>query len=1179
MRPLLAALAVSLALTLVAPATIPSASAQERVEVRGEPGDGRARLVFDWTEPVSFAAEISDGVLTVRFARPFDAALDAATSALAPYIAAGAIRPDRRTAVFSLKRAMTFRSSPAGKRAVIELIELGANKKPAATAEAPPKSATPKSATPKSATPKSAAPKSATSKPAAQSAAPIKSAQNANARVQLGQSSDGTRLEIDFGRPVAARARENGRNVVISFDVPGALDLGDLRDRSLNLVEGIDAASGGAGPQLSLTLADRAQLKQSRSGNRVILDIVPGAARPAVAAAAPSMPAAKPAPAKSATAKSEPAAKPEPLKAAKPGAKSPAAPPPAATQPAATQPAATQPADPPGPAPAQAQASPQGDASGGPVLPVGVKLGDGKVALRFGWSEPVAAAAFRRGLQVWIVFDRPAQLDLAAIKKVPSNLISGAYQTPQADATALRLFLPATINPTLARDGNAWTIDLHVQPMRPESSIAIAPRRPESGLAELALSVEQPGRTVSLRDPDVGDRLIVVPVAKAGLGVAGTREFAEFRLLDSAQGIAVEPVADRVSVDTAADHVRVAAPGGLNLSVRDSQRQAAEGERVPAGERVLNFAKWSSGGIAELNANRRRLNLALSNAPTEGRNAVRLEMAHLYLANLMGNDALGMIERIEADEPGVATEPRFRALKGAAQFLSRRYADSARTLADPRLDGNNEIRIWRAMIAQQMGEKSAANSLFRAAGYSIADDYPPTLRVDMALRAADAALDDAGPGVAGSLIDQVSHLVAETSHQGDVDYLRGRIAAVAGNKDDASVLWKQVVERREPPSWVRAELALVNSGLADNTLTRVAAIDRLERLRYGWRGGELERSILALLAKLQIDGSHDAAGLAVYRDLVTLFPESGEAREAADEMGKAFGRLFVDGGADALAPLKALGLYDTFRELTPAGPRGDELIRKLADRVAGIDLLGRSAELLDDLVRRRLSGEAKAETGTRLALVRLQNGEPAQALEALEISRVEPMPDALKQERGQLRARALFAQAKPAEALAVLAQDQSEAAERLRQDIHWRQGDWTQAAKVAMRRAERLTGTTGAGTAGAGAGKPEAKPTDDAAAAIMSATVASALANDKATLATLRQRYAQAMDQTPFKSPFRLIANGSGSLADLAQMARTLEAAQGFQKYLADVKPATGGAATGGAKDAPQPPAPAGKLN
>ena len=184
------------------------------------------------------------------------------------------------------------------------------------------------------------------------------------------------------------------------------------------------------------------------------------------------------------------------------------------------------------------------------------------------------------------------------------------------------------------------------------------------------------------------------------------------------------------------------------------------------------------------------------------------------------------------------------------------------------------------------------------------------------------------------------------------------------------------------------------------------------------------------------------------------------------------------------------------------------------------------------------------------------------------------MPDALKQERGQLRARALFAQAKPAEALAVLAQDQSEAAERLRQDIHWRQGDWTQAAKVAMRRAERLTGTTGAGTAGAGAGKPEAKPTDDAAAAIMSATVASALANDKATLATLRQRYAQAMDQTPFKSPFRLIANGSGSLADLAQMARTLEAAQGFQKYLADVKPATGGA-----KDAPQPPAPAGKLN
>lgn len=1127
MRRLLAVLL--LALTIVAPAL-----AQERVEVRGETAGGNPRLVFDWAEPVSFSAEISDYVLTVRFARPFDAALDAATAALSPYIAAGAIRPDRRTAVFSLKRELTFRSSPAGKRAVIELIDPAAAKKPARTQTL----ATP-APKPEPAPPKQTAEKPAPAKPTAAGPKP-------GTRVELGQSSDGTRLEVDFGRPVKATASENGRNVVVEFEGGGPLSLGDLRDRDLKLIEGLDVASGKAGSQLSLTLADRAQLKPSRSGNRLIFDVVP--AKPVVAAAPPPKPAE---PAK-------PADKPEPLKAAKP---EPKAPPAAATQ-AAPEVAEKKPEPEPAPA-APPSGTPAPPASAG-AMAVAARVGeDGTVTLRFPWTEPVAAAAFRRGGQVWLVFDRPAQLELTQFKAVPTRLVSGVNQTPQSDATALRLFLPPSINPSLKRDGHAWIVELRAQPMRPESGIVLAPRRGASDQPELSLVVEQPGRSVTLRDPDVGDRVIVVPVSQPGLGVAGTREFAEFRVLDSAQGVAIEPVADRVAVDTAAHHVRVAAPGGLNLSVRDGARQVADdGTRLPADQRLLQFEKWARGGIAKLTENRRQLNLALADALPDGRNAVRLEMAQLYLANLMGNDALATIERIEAESPGDGTEARFKALKGAAQYLSRRYGDAAQSFADKRFDDNGEIKLWRAITALQLGDDSAARQLFRLSGYEVPADYPATLRLDIALRAAEIALQEGGPGFAGTLIDHVADLAVEPVQKGEVEYMRGKVAAAAGQKDEARKLWQQVVARRDPPSWVRAELALVQSGLADKSLTRDAAIDRLERLRYGWRGDQLERSILQLLARLQIEGGHDAAGLAAYRDLVTLYPESGESRAAADEMGKAFVRLFVDGAADALPPLKALGLYDSFRELTPAGPKGDELIRKLADRVAGIDLLGRAAELLDDLVRRRLQGPARAEAGARLAAIRLQNGEPGPALDALELSKVEPVDEAVRLQRDQLRARALGQQGKPAEALAAIAQDQSDDADRIRQDIHWRKADWSAAGKVAMRRAERLTA----------GGKPDARLSEDATAAIMSATVASALGNDKAALASLRQRYAQAMDQTPFKSPFRLIANGSGSPADLAQVARTLEAAQNFQKYLADVKP------TAGEKTQPKPAEPA-KLN
>src|SRR5262249_20952833 len=157
-------------------------------------------------------------------------------------------------------------------------------------------------------------------------------------------------------------------------------------------------------------------------------------------------------------------------------------------------------------------------------------------------------------------------------------------------------------------------------------------------------------------------------------------------------------------------------------------------------------------------------------APPDGRNAVRREMAQLYLANQMGNDALATIERIEADSPGEGTDPKFKALKGAAQFLSRRFAEAAQSFADPRFDNNAEVKLWRAMTAMQIGDESAARQLFKASGYEIPADYPPAMRLDMGLRAAELALDDGGPGFAANLVSQVADLALEPGQKGEVDF-------------------------------------------------------------------------------------------------------------------------------------------------------------------------------------------------------------------------------------------------------------------------------------------------------------------------------------------------------------------------------------------------------------------------
>lgn len=1110
----LAWLAVAVA-TGVAPRP---ALAQERVAVSGN--GGKAALVFDWETPTTFSAEVFDGNLIVRFGRPFTADLDAAVSAMPSHFLDATIRPDMRTAVFALRRDQTFRTSQTGTRIVIELLD------PSGQARAEP--------------PRPAPPKPREARPAAVAAKP-EPALPAGPQVRLGQSEQGTRLEIDWGRPVKAQRRDNGRNVTLVFDAPGRLDLGDLKDRALKLVEGIDSAAEKEGAALSLTLADRAQLRQTQDGNRHILDIEP--------LAEPKAAAAKPEP----KAETKPAA-PPPTATLPPPAAAPAGP--AAAVPAAEPPVKLVP--PPTPVPPN-----------GP-LAVAMQVGDGKVTLGFAWGQPVAAAAFRRGEQIWLVFDRPAKLDLARLQRAPGTIMSGASQLADEETTVLRLSAPSAINPALALDGTTWTVELRHQPMHPDKPVAVEPKPGPDGKTALSFAIEQPGKPVRLKDPEVGDRLIVVPAATPGQGVSGLREYAEFRVLPSAQGVAIEALADRVTVETGPASLILWAPGGLMLSsssdaIFGAGAPASTGPRLGRDQPLFDFPAWARGGEADLMKNRHELNLALAKAPPEQRTAVRLDNARFYFAHLMPPDALGAIERIEADGDPEATDPTFRAMKGAALAMGRRGVEAEAVLSDPRLADNREVQLWRAMAAVHRGELVQAHQLF-AAGGAPPHTYPAALRKEMGLRAIEAALAAKEPKVAATLADTVAGLIKDGPQKGQLDFLRGRILADLGKRGDAMKLWSDIVARRDLPAWPRAEMALIEAGLAAKTLKPAAAIERLEKLRYVWRGDDLERRVLELLGQLSIESGDNAAGLAIYRELATLFPDSVQARSATEAMSRAFARLFVEGGAEAMPPLKALALYDEYRELTPSGAKGDAVIRNLADRLASIDLLDRAAELLEDLVKNRLAGEAKAEAGARLAAIRLQNGQPAEAVAALDSTDLDTAPEPLKRARARARAQAMLALDKPIEALALIAQDDGDAADRLRQDIYWKQADWPNAAKAAMRRAEKLNPASD---------RPREKPSEEAARAVMNAAVAASLAGDARMLAVLRDRYGKAMEQTDMRSAFRLIANGSGTPGDLADVRQALETAQGFQQYLNSTSPAAGG----GAPAAPAMPAPAKPVN
>jgi len=224
------------------------------------------------------------------------------------------------------------------------------------------------------------------------------------------------------------------------------------------------------------------------------------------------------------------------------------------------------------------------------------------------------------------------------------------------------------------------------------------------------------------------------------------------------------------------------------------------------------------------------------------------------------------------------------------------------------------------------------------------------------------------------------------------------------------------------------------------------AVQKLEALRFLWRGDTFEFDLLNKLGHLYFDVAQPRKGLITLRQAATHFPDHPLAKQAADDMSNEFRKLYLGGGADRLSPLTAVALYDEFRELTPPGADGDRMIAALADRLVKVDLLDRAGDLLERQVKTRLSGADKVAAGTRLAAVRLLDDKPDLALQALHDSEDPAATPELQAERQRLLARASFDNGDTLKGIALIRDDTSLEGLWLKSDMFWKLREWPSAS-------------------------------------------------------------------------------------------------------------------------------------
>ena len=757
-------------------------------------------------------------------------------------------------------------------------------------------------------------------------------------------------------------------------------------------------------------------------------------------------------------------------------------------------------------------------------------------SLRFDWDTVVAAAAYRQGPHVWLIFDRSPPAGLADLveKSVPELAPIELVESP--DATVLRLTVPVTHSPQLIAQGSTWIVDF--RPELPVIDQGIEVELDNNGrTTEILFQAAGSGRKISFTDPESGIIIHVVPLTTAGQGLAAGREYPQFRALASSQGLVIEPFSEDIKIEVEDGTVRVSASEGLFVSYGSTLARLRSNVPTPArGLRLFDLQAWRRGEVAEFRINKHRLMRALSEAKPEEAAVARMDLARFYFAHSLASEAMGMLRLREIEAPRLEADPEARLIRGAIMFLNGDFESAAKDIYHPALDGEWEAGLWQAAMAAVSLDWPQAAERFEASRPLIAD-YPHSVRMRLRLLAAEARLGIGDTKGASEYLETARQDRPTLGEEARIAYLVARRLQMEGELETAIELWQRVAESTHPPSRARARLKLLDVALEDGSLDQDQAIKELERLRFEWRGDQFEFALLQRLGDLYMARQDYRKGLHALRQAASQFPNSERAKTVAQRMSDVFTGLYLGSAGEKMPTLSALALYQEFKELTPAGARGDKLITHLADRLVDVDLLDRAAEILESQIEFRLQGLEKALTGVRLAVIRLLDDEPAKAVEALASSEIPNLPEPLVRERRYLKAQALAEMDRQDEALVQLGTDDSLEALRLRSEILWSQQNWSAAAILLARLV------------------PEKPPADRALTGVeveslINLAVALTLAGDGERLRELGKTYVKAMADSPYSATFVLLV-GDLEPGRTKSIAEELAQAQQAESFLA----------------------------
>ncbi len=761
------------------------------------------------------------------------------------------------------------------------------------------------------------------------------------------------------------------------------------------------------------------------------------------------------------------------------------------------------------------------------------------------WDGDVKAAAFIRAGHLWVVFDQYTTADHSALIPSLGGRVRSAEQLSDLSPTILHYAVAPDQSARMVRMTNGWQVSVRSNIALPQVPLEIGHQTISNVGENIFIVASDLGNVINIEDPFVGDSISIVPASLSSQGVMEQNNYTEFNILKSAQGIAVQLIADDIFVTRHETGVSVSGQNGLAVSrssvpvLREAVPIATDGEGDDEVRMLLDFELWETGPLPDEGyvKNRHELLYRLSTSSAEERNEARWNLATYNLANNNAAEAFGILELMGQSEPGFIENPSYRGVLAVANIKLRRFDQAIELLSHRSLVAELDAILWRSLAYEAKGEYQKAADDFNL-GLDVLSLQPIDERAAFlfsSLRASNALGDIESMN---NRINGMANLSLDARQLTELDYWRGRMAELYGDDNVAAEEYDKVIATGVRFPAAMAKMARVNQQLRLEEIEPMQAIDALEKLRFAWRGDDFELDLLKQLGELYVENGEHREGLSTLRQAATYFPRSPKTNGLTREMSDIYNELFLGGGADDMPPLRAMALFLEFRELTPLGADGDSMSRNLASRMVAVDLLNDAAELLEFQVENRLQGVARAAIASDLARIYIMNKEPEKALQILRATRQSQVPDDIESERRMIEIRSLVELGQYEEAEVMLDGVDGDVAENLRSDIYWKTEDWQRVVGHGYQRlGQRWTDS--------------AELTDGERQSVLRIAVALALDEDEVGLENLRSQYAAHMENGLFANAFELItAKEITSGEDIRTLTQTIASVDQLETFM-----------------------------